>query len=506
VTEPTLSTVDYERFRTLIQERSGLHFPERKRLDLASGVLRGLAESGYANLDEYFRVLRQSGTPAGRAAFEQLVNLLTIGETHFFRDQAQFTALEQHILPGLIAQRAGGPRRLRLWSAGCASGEEPYSLGMLLAGLLPDQAAWQITVLATDINSQALRRADEAVYGDWSFREERARTAQSRFFVRVPGPWVAPRYRLLDTIRHTVTFGPLNLVEDAYPALYNNTVAMDVILCRNVLIYFHEDVVRRVLERLSECLVTGGWLILGHADPAPVHGLGLPQLQVRQVGSALAYQKVEVSEAGAAAPWSSAPAAGAATAAHVPVVPPPESPLPAIAPAAHAEPPDLLAEVAALLEAGDALEAITRLEAHLQHAPDDAAAFTCLGEAYANLARWRHAREACERALALDALQLQAHFVLGMVREHSGDPDGALESFKRVLYLDRGHVLAHMAVAGLHARAGRADAARRALRNVVRLLAELPPGAAVPGAGGTTAGRLLAVAQELGGIVPQEHV
>lgn len=497
--ETGLSQRDYLRFQALVQERSGLHFSERRALDLASGVLRGMAEAGRTSLDDYYRLLSDTGTPAGRAACEQLVNLLTVGETHFFRDESQFAALEQHVLPALIARNAAaGTRRLRIWSAGCASGEEPFSLAILLVTLLEDIEDWDVTLLATDINSAVLQRAQEGVYGEWSFREERAQLLRERYFTRDAGlrPGAGPRYALREDIRRRVNFGALNLVEDAYPALYNNTVAMDLILCRNVMIYFQDPTTRRVLSRLCDCLVDDGWLVLGHADPAPnaLH----PQLQVRVIGGAVVYQKV-VAPAGVPETVPQIAAWTEPAAAPLPA-PAPVAPAWPFAPAAappEAPQPDLVTEVAGLLANGQALAAVEKLEAHLARNPDDAAALGRLGEAYANLARWRRARDACERAIERDPLQLGAHFVLGMVLEHSGDEAGALRSFKRVVYLDRGHVLAHMALASLYQRAGRADSAARSLRNVVRLLGALPPGEIIPGSGGTTAARLLVVAREL---------
>jgi chemotaxis protein methyltransferase CheR len=508
VSERELSSVDHLRFQALIAERSGLHFPDKRRHDLASAVLRGLAESGVASLDEYYRVLTATQSPDGRAAFEQLINFLTVGETHFFRDEAQFNALERAILPERLARAATGPRRLRLWSAGCASGEEPYSLAMVLHDLVLDRGDWDITILACDINRAALLRARDAIYGDWSFREERARAARGRFFSLVPraGPGGAPRYRLSPEVREQVVFAPLNLAEDAYPALYNNTVAMDVILCRNVLIYFHEDTVRAVLARLVECLVPGGWLVLGHADPVP--GPDLAELRMRTLDGAVAYQRVAVAPAPAPEPVALPPV----------VLPPPRlsllaglpadslslaAALPAARPVAP-EPVGLYDEVDALLRHGHAALAIARLEAHLAASPDDAGALARVGEAYANLARWNHAREACSRAAAVDPLLIQAHFVLGLVQEHTGDLGGAQESFRRVIFLDRGHVLAHFALAGLHQRTGRDAAAGRSLRNAMRLLAALPAGAIIPGSGGTTAGRLLVVARDLARMLPQE--
>ncbi|MFB0546913.1 MAG: CheR family methyltransferase [Anaerolineae bacterium] len=123
-------------------------------------------------------------------------------------------------------------RTLRIWSAGCASGEEPYSIAMVLRQLLPDVDEWAITILATDVNTEALDRARKAVYGDWAFREERARQWRRRYF-RPRGK----RHELIPEVRRMVTFAQLNLTENSYPAYETNTTFMDMILCRNVMIY-----------------------------------------------------------------------------------------------------------------------------------------------------------------------------------------------------------------------------------------------------------------------------
>ena len=159
---------DYLRFRELVLERSGLHFPEKRRANLEAGLFKALAasalfvsEGGY-NLDGYYELLRDKNNPTGKAELERLLHTLTIGETHFFRDEAQFNALATYVLPELIARKraaaaAVGPGinpQLRIWSAGCATGEEAYSIAILLSELLPDIDRWHILILATDINQE----------------------------------------------------------------------------------------------------------------------------------------------------------------------------------------------------------------------------------------------------------------------------------------------------------------------------------------------------------------
>jgi chemotaxis protein methyltransferase CheR len=268
------------RFRNLILERSGLYFPEKKKMDLEIGLAKALSEANIGlaepyNLEQYYRLLQDKHHPVGRAEMERLVNALTVGETHFFRNEAQFDALYTEVLPALIAHKraaaaAVGPGilpQLRIWSAGCATGEEPYSLAIMLTEMIPDLKNWHILILATDINRDSLAQAKAATYSSWSFRETRAKSLRDRYFT-----WETQlrRYRLRADISSMVTFAPLNLIEDIYPSIHNNTISMDLIFCRNVTIYFNEENTHQVVNRFYRCLVEGGWLVVGHSEPSLV--------------------------------------------------------------------------------------------------------------------------------------------------------------------------------------------------------------------------------------------
>ena len=254
---PQLNDVDFERFHDLILARTGMMFGQRRRDALARGVLEAAQRTGCKNEGEYYCLLLQARTDS--ELWDALIGAITVGETYFFRDPAQFAALRQHILPDLIA-RHRDDRRLRIWSAGCASGEEPYSIALLLHELLPDIAHWNVFILATDINKRALQKAREGRYREWSFRATDPAIRQRYFTQR------GDDYELAPQGREMVTFAYLNLAEDAYLSLAINTNALDLILCRNVAIYLPEIVILEMAGRFYRCLVPEGWLMVGAAE------------------------------------------------------------------------------------------------------------------------------------------------------------------------------------------------------------------------------------------------
>jgi chemotaxis protein methyltransferase CheR len=247
---------DLRRFQGLLAEVSGLELPAARRADLQRAVSRALAATGQDGPDALYRHLRE---PAGRQALDAFVSDLTIGETHFFRNRPQFEALERHILPELIERRRA-TRRLRVWSAACSTGEEPYSLAILLERLLPDRASWDVRILATDINRAALERARRGRYSAWSFRDVPGDVTDG-FFVRHGNSMeVAGR------IREAVSFSYLNLAGDHWPSAATATLELDLVLCRNVLIYFGDDLTRQIAGRLHGALSAGGWLLVAPAE------------------------------------------------------------------------------------------------------------------------------------------------------------------------------------------------------------------------------------------------
>ncbi|MHB0970456.1 MAG: CheR family methyltransferase [Thermoanaerobaculia bacterium] len=241
----------------------GLHFPEERWADLERGVVSAAHELGHPDAETCARWLLS--TTLTRSHTEVLASHLTIGETYFFREKETLEVFEQQIVPELLRSRHDGERRLRIWSAGCCTGEEPYSIAMLLDGLIPDASAWNVTILATDINPQFLRKAAGGVYGEWSFRGTPAWMRERYFKQRKDG-----RFELDAKIRSRVRFFHLNLAGDVYPSLLNNTNAMDVIFCRNVLMYFTAERAKEVSGNLYRSLVEGGWLAVSPTETSNI--------------------------------------------------------------------------------------------------------------------------------------------------------------------------------------------------------------------------------------------
>lgn len=255
-------------FATLKREiiaRTG-HFYYQDKDDLLwDRVLRRLKASGVSGSAAY--LARLADPERGPVEWTALEAEITIGETFFFRYVEQFTALRDTILPDLIARR-GDDRRLRIWSAGCATGAEPYSLSILLHELLGDAIAdWRISILGSDINETFLEAARQAHFGQWALRSLPAVDRERWFIETDRNSWT-----LRAPYRGLVRFQRGNLLDLLTPAKPLELVDFDLILCRNVLIYFQHEVVVDIVRALGESLRPQGWMLLGHAEPNPAFG------------------------------------------------------------------------------------------------------------------------------------------------------------------------------------------------------------------------------------------
>lgn len=238
-----LLAAELPRLSDFVADAIGLHFPPSRWNDLRRGVAATSKELGFAMPAECAR--RFLAGPIAKEQIEILANHLTVGETYFMREPKSFEMLAEKIIPAMIRQRQSGNRGLRIWSAACCTGEEAYSIAIILHREIPDIGNWNITLLATDINSRFLRKAAAGIYGQWSFRQVPAGFREQSFRRVGEDHW-----EILPQIKRMVHFAPLNLVEDVYPALANETNAMDVIFCRNVLMYFTAQQAHKVVENL----------------------------------------------------------------------------------------------------------------------------------------------------------------------------------------------------------------------------------------------------------------
>lgn len=201
-----------------------------------------------------------SSTPLSNADSASLAKHLTIGETYFFREKPALDLFSEKIIPELIEQRKGKNQRIRIWSAGCSSGEEPYTLAIMLKEMLPHLDHWKIDLIATDLNLAAIQKALGGRYTPWSFRETPAHI-KDKYFVQKGN-----LFEISDEIKKMVQFSTLNLITARFPAPENNTNQLDVIFCRNVLMYLKPENIKAIIARFHESLIEGGWFITSQVE------------------------------------------------------------------------------------------------------------------------------------------------------------------------------------------------------------------------------------------------
>lgn len=482
-----------QRYSDMLLRRCGLRFPDTRTTELEHGIRQAFAASTCADLDEFYNLVEYP--QAGAMEMDLLVNAVTVSETHFFRDQPQFNALFNHVLPQII-ERKRPMRTLRIWSAGCASGEEPYSLAIMLRELLPDVDQWSITILATDINTASLDRARQAIFSNWAFREERAKSLRPRYFVSLPNS----RYALIPEARRMVIFNKLNLVEPCYPAYETNTMMMDLIICRNVTIYFSESITRWVVDRFYDSLVENGWLVVGHSEPSvDIYR----RFRVQNYPDTVLYQR----------PTNTAVLRSHGTRRLLPspisipqppkanALPTPVQTLPASGPIFDSQTvipavsekireTNPLEHAKELLEYGRSEEACAILLNMAKNQPYNAVVCALLGQAYANLSQWEESEKWCLRSIQLNKLVLDAYYTLALVYQHQGKFDQAIQHMKKVVYIDRNSILGHYGLATLYFQNNQLSQAQKSLENALRLLDGKPDDGTIPGSQGITNGRL----------------
>lgn len=251
--ECQLTSGDFQRLRVRLHSWAGIDLSAGKEMMVFRRLASRIERMGLAGFGAYLQVLEEDSEER-----ESCINLLTTNLTYFFREPGHFETLAHDALPARLQANARS-RRLRVWSAGCATGEEPWSMAMVLAETLPDLDHWDVRILATDINSQVLSVARGGVY-PLEGAERISRERLHRWFLRGKGEregFIAIRPEL----RHLVTFRPLNLIED-----WPMQGPFDIIFCRNVSIYFDRATALRTQERLLAVLAPGGYLMVGHSE------------------------------------------------------------------------------------------------------------------------------------------------------------------------------------------------------------------------------------------------
>ena len=422
----------YHRLKDYLIKSTGLAFYEDRDEQLTELIGGRLTDLGLSNCCSYEKLLFAGAK--GSAEMERLIAQLTIGETYFFRDEEQFTAIREIVLPDIL-ERNRPSKVLRIWSAGCATGAEPYSLAILLAREMASQIVdWKISICATDLNRSYLAQASEGKFRAWALRGVSDEVKRD-CFSNVGRHWVIhPRHK------QWIQFQHMNLAGNPFSTPFAEDTHFDLILCRNVMIYFTPEGRRRLIGGLHDSLEDHGWLVVGASEH---HSEGYKAFRSANVSGATLYQKVPLPRG----PIEKAVEPGPLRITAAPG--PPVEPLIKSAPAP--DPPDMKS-LRQLADRGD----------------------------------WKIAAEYGQRLLDQDRLNPAIHFYQALIFENLGMTAESERSLRQALYLDRNFALAHYHLGLALKRDRRTRGSARSFGNVLRVLGGVPDDAVIEAGPGVT--------------------
>jgi chemotaxis protein methyltransferase CheR len=457
-----LATNDFRLFQVLLRETSGLHFDEARTQFLQSALWQRLQHRGYESYLEYYNFLKFH--PDGRHEMRELLDLITIGETYFFRNKAQFDVLMKSVLPDILRRKVdSGDKCIRVWSAGCSGGDEAYSIAIAFSEAVPSSGGWRIAILGTDINRKGLACAKEAVYGEKSIGYLPKEYVERYFNVR------GSTYVLNAEAREVVQFEYHNLARD--PLLHEGMQNVDILFCRNVTIYFDLETTRRVIGNFHNCLSREGYLFLGHTEtlwqiPHNFERIEFPQTFIykKRLGPVMQDAMTPFME-----------------------IPQP--------PVAHVASPEKMGLENRIFEreAGFCTREKTEPPVRVRNpgsvqragspggAPEEEIRAS-LGKAtvLANGARYQEAADLLAKIIEADNLNVEAYYLLGVLCYKNSRLKEAEAQFRKVIYVNPESVLAYYNLGNTYLRLGKLSEAAREFRNAIRLMEYRPREEQIP--------------------------
>jgi chemotaxis protein methyltransferase CheR len=473
VTRVVLTDAEFSAAARLLHDAAGLTFDEGRRDSLAFSIAERMKITHSEDVATYLAVLCG---PDGDAERQALLDEVTIPETHFFRNPPQVRALRKFVLPELLRQAASG-KTLRVWSAGCSTGEEAYTVAILIRELLPPSVDWDVKVIATDVSTRALAAAEAARYGERSFVMTDALDL-ARWFVldATSGAWV-----VRDEVRDIVEFRHHNLVTDPPPF---DESRVDLILCRNVTIYFDRETTRRLMRRLHGRLRDGGYLFLGHAETLWQIS---DDFSLVSLGDAFVYRRLDEAANDVnrrsvlrdrrtddeLRPTRADRRSGASERRERRADPAGDIPAPRQAPA---EPAVTASEWPGSHPTRDPLDAVR----------------SAIGQG-----RYDEAADVAAEVVAATPLWAQAHYLQGVALTNLGRDADALVVLRKTVYLDPEHGFAHFLLGGALDRLGEPLAASRSYRAAASTLGRRPLDGVASELGGRNVAELAALCMQL---------
>jgi chemotaxis protein methyltransferase CheR len=472
--EIALDSERFSRFCEIIVELLGLHLSEKDKKDVEKRLHATCQEFGFSNTNDFVDWL--AGSRLSHDQITLFAKHFTVGETYFFRDTSLFTLFEKKILPELIQKRQNNGRYIRVWCSACCTGEEPYSLAILLDRLIPDIEAWDILILGTDINPIFLRKAEQGIYKKWSFRAT-PEGIRHRYFTEDKHG----HFKIIPKINKMVHFTCLNLIEDKYPALINQTHTMDLIICNNVLIYFTKEKIKYTIHHLTDSLVESGILLVSALEVPYVQD---ERLVPHLLDSVTLFQKELNLQKAIVAPITPV------SSKKQPILPLPLAPVEL---KKIEEKENLYSE---LYENGNYDEVIKKLEKKLGNEsgqPDGGKLVILLARSYANKGETEKAKKCLEKALQNEKLNPELYFFYSTLLQELGQLPEAIAALKKSLFLDQNYVISYYALGNILLGLGKTEEADRNFRNALLLLEKMESNSFLIELGGITVGSLMEI-------------
>lgn len=452
-----------EEFSRFLSKSFGLYFDHENSMSLSLGVQKLLAlwdlQDPWVCLD---KLKNQTLT---QYEIETVVGLFTIGETYFFREPKTFLALKDHVFPDIIQVRKNLQSPfIRIWCAGCSTGEEPYTVAILLNELLPNIQKWNITILATDVNTKALEILKNGVYREWSFRTIEPYYKEKYFKEIEPN-----LFEINLSIKNIVLAEHLNMAVDNYPSLINNTSAMDVILCRNMLMYFSNSQAKSVIKHLNESLVDNGILILGASENSIIQE---DLFKSENISGALIHRK---------------------------------RPLDELVSSPEVLREEMLSDEAAPISSLSSAPSFSPLPSSEFNPKSKGLHNAKLSKQFANQGHLERGLLKIDKAITEENLNPQFYYLKALILQELGRLEEAAAVFNKTIYLDSNFILAYFGLANITRLQGKQHESERYFKIVLSLLKQCHPKEILPAGEGMTALRLSEIVRGIG-IIPDEEL
>jgi chemotaxis protein methyltransferase CheR len=462
-----LSDGEFRLFREHIESAAGVQIPWNRRKTLEVSLLARMQERGIRSFNDYHVFLQQAAQ--SREELEALLSLLVINETSFMRQEYQFRTLRETVLPEIARRKLmAKPRDVRkkektalnIWSCGCSSGEEPYSLALTLLESLPFKALWDIEILGTDVDREALKEAQAGIYRDKSLRLL-DKSLVGKYFVRNEKSWM-----IRDEVKAMVSFRFHNLMEQPYPR--PRTGLWDIIFCRNVLIYFRLPADNLIIQGFYDSLAPGGYLFLGYSETLSKF---TSDFVLRRDQETFYYEKVP----------------GVKGRHLIEILA--ENDLKAAVPKAPAKPQPAtcdhtLEDAHRLHECGDLDGAQAICRSLLLRGLDEEESRLLLARILLDRGELENSLVECEKVLDRNPMSAHVYFMKGLIFINLRLDERAADQFRKAIYLNKNFMMAHFYLAELHRSRGRTREALKHYRNAIQILKKLDENEAPEFSGG----------------------